>query len=56
MRAGAIVAITHNIAFASSLNATHILRVADGGCKMSDLIGELKEADFDHRPKVRVPV
>eukprot|EP00798_Chlamydomonas_sp_ICE-L_P029123 gene29123-32341_t len=49
---GAIVAITHNMAFASALNATHVLRVADGEAKMSDLIGELKDSDFDHRPKL----
>lgn len=49
---GAIVAITHNPAFAASLNATHILRVADGNAVLADKIGELSDADFDHeRPK-----
>ena len=47
---GAIVAITHNPSFAESLNATHILRVQNGVAKMSDKIGDLSDADFDHSP------
>lgn len=47
---GAIVAITHNPSFAESLNATHILRVQNGVAKMTDKIGDLSEADFDHSP------
>ncbi|KAJ9530875.1 hypothetical protein QJQ45_028849, partial [Haematococcus lacustris] len=45
--AGAIVAITHNPAFAASLNATHILRVADGRAVLSTNMG-LTDADFEH--------
>lgn len=48
---GAIVAITHNQSFANSLNATHILRVANGAAVLSANMG-LCDADFDHRPVV----
>ncbi|MEW5302176.1 MAG: hypothetical protein WDW36_004981 [Sanguina aurantia] len=48
---GAIVAITHNQSFANSLNATHILRVANGAAVLSANMG-LSDADFDHRPVV----
>ncbi|GAX72848.1 hypothetical protein CEUSTIGMA_g303.t1 [Chlamydomonas eustigma] len=47
---GAIVAITHNPAFAASLNATHILRVANGVATLSDKIGDLSDSDFEHTP------
>jgi ABC-type Mn2+/Zn2+ transport system ATPase subunit len=48
---GAIIAITHNRAFATSLQATHILRVEGGAATMSDNKG-LTAADFEHRPVV----
>ncbi|KAK9814109.1 hypothetical protein WJX72_000796 [[Myrmecia] bisecta] len=44
---GAIFAITHNQAFAASLNATHILRVENGTAHMSHNTG-LSAADFEH--------
>ncbi|KAF5838243.1 P-loop containing nucleoside triphosphate hydrolase protein [Dunaliella salina] len=44
---GAIVAITHNRAFAESLNATHILRVENGRAKLGTNMG-LSDADFEH--------
>jgi len=46
--AGAIVAITHNPMFAASLNATHILRVSGGTAVLTDKVGELSDADFEH--------
>lgn len=46
---GAMIAITHNRAFATSLNATHILRVENGQAKLSNNMG-LSAADFDHNP------
>ncbi|KAL0040705.1 hypothetical protein WJX79_002387 [Trebouxia sp. C0005] len=46
---GAIVAITHNKAFADSLHATHVLRVQGGKAKLSAHMGELVESDFTHK-------
>ncbi|GIL85713.1 hypothetical protein Vretimale_13175 [Volvox reticuliferus] len=45
---GAIIAITHNQAFATSLNATHILRVGNGTARLTDNLG-LSAKDFEHR-------
>lgn len=45
---GAIVAITHNPAFAAALNPTHILRVQGGNAKLSEHVGPLKPEDFEH--------
>lgn len=47
---GSIVAITHNSAFATSLEATHVLRVKDGTAVLSANFG-LSSADFDHGEK-----
>ncbi|GBF92144.1 hypothetical protein Rsub_04491 [Raphidocelis subcapitata] len=47
--AGTIIAITHNRAFAESLNATHVLRVSGGSAALS-VNGGLRDADFDHAP------
>jgi hypothetical protein len=44
---GALVAITHNPAFARSLEATHVLRVRDGRVELAANFG-LTAADFDH--------
>ncbi|GLI70270.1 hypothetical protein VaNZ11_015202 [Volvox africanus] len=44
---GAIIAITHNQAFATSLNATHILRVGNGTARLTDNLG-LSAKDFEH--------
>ena len=44
---GALVAITHNPAFARSLEATHVLRVRDGRVILAPNYG-LTAADFDH--------
>ncbi|PNW82055.1 hypothetical protein CHLRE_06g271850v5 [Chlamydomonas reinhardtii] len=44
---GVIIAITHNQSFAASLNATHILRVANGVARLSDNLG-LSASDFEH--------
>lgn len=46
--AGAIVAITHNPAFAAALQPTHILRVAGGTAKLTEHTGRLSPKDFDH--------
>ncbi|GLC40935.1 hypothetical protein PLESTB_000965000 [Pleodorina starrii] len=46
---GVIIAITHNQAFATSLNATHILRVANGTARLTDNLG-LSAKDFEHTP------
>ncbi|EFJ53175.1 hypothetical protein VOLCADRAFT_102793 [Volvox carteri f. nagariensis] len=46
---GVIIAITHNQAFANSLNATHILRVGNGTAKLTDNLG-LSAKDFEHGP------
>jgi len=52
---GAIVAITHNPAFAASLNATHVLRVAGGKAVLSTNMG-LTDKDFQHEPaKLHMP-
>lgn len=51
---GAILAITHNQAFANTLNATHILRVADGVAKLEDNKG-LSAKDFEHTPRAPPP-
>ncbi|KAG1680802.1 hypothetical protein FOA52_008135 [Chlamydomonas sp. UWO 241] len=53
---GAIVAITHNPSFAASLNATHILRVQNGRATLTDKIGPLSDADFDHPAESATPV
>lgn len=45
---GAIVAITHNRAFATALQPTHILRVTGGTAKLSEHRGALSSKDFDH--------
>ena len=45
--AGAIVAVTHNQTFAAGLNATHVLRVANGSATMGPCFG-LSAADFAH--------
>ena len=42
--------LPHSPAFADSLNATHILRVANGSSKLTDKIGDLSDSDFDHSP------
>ena len=44
---GALIAITHNPAFARSLEATHVLRVRDGQVSLAANYG-LMAADFDH--------
>lgn len=45
---GAIVAITHNKAFASGLSATHILRVEDGKATLKpNISGTLADSDFE---------
>ena len=44
---GALIAITHNPAFARSLEATHVLRVRDGQVSLAPNYG-LTAADFDH--------
>ncbi|KAG2439392.1 hypothetical protein HXX76_004749 [Chlamydomonas incerta] len=44
---GVIIAITHNQAFAATLNATHILRVSNGTARLSDNLG-LSASDFEH--------
>ncbi|GFR43392.1 hypothetical protein Agub_g4469 [Astrephomene gubernaculifera] len=46
---GALVAITHNQAFATSLHATHILRVSGGTARLEPNTG-LVAADFEHTP------
>lgn len=51
---GAIIAITHNQAFANSLNATHVLRVADGRAALSTNMG-LSAKDFQHTPPKPAP-
>lgn len=45
---GAIVAITHNRAFATALQPTHILRVSGGSAKLSEHKGTLSPKDFEH--------
>ena len=43
---GALLAITHNHAFAKAFRPTHVLRVAEGTFALGPLIGELSESDF----------
>jgi hypothetical protein len=45
---GAVVAITHNQAFATALQPTHVLRVAGGSAKLSEHSGALSSKDFEH--------
>jgi hypothetical protein len=45
---GAVVAITHNQAFATALQPTHVLRVAGGSAKLSEHSGSLSSKDFEH--------
>ena len=45
---GAIVAITHNPAFAANLQPTHILRVQGGTAKLSGHSGPISSKEFDH--------
>ncbi len=51
---GAIIAITHNQLFAESLQATHILRVANGVAKLEANMG-LTAADFQHEAPAAAP-
>jgi hypothetical protein len=43
-----VVAITHNQAFATALQPTHVLRVAGGSAKLSEHSGSLSAKDFEH--------
>ena len=43
-----MVAITHNQAFATALQPTHILRVSGGSAKLSEHTGSLSSRDFEH--------
>ena len=44
---GAVVAVTHNRAFAVSLKPTHLLSVAASRASLSQTSGDLSEADWD---------